>query len=236
MSKNCDYCKSEFLPRTKSHRFCSRSCQQSLDLEERRKKRSGGPGKNWSLGKSFVPRKTCQICGVEFYAPPILMRRGGGKFCSKTCHGYYIAKHPDRWPQTSNRRGKGGKREDLGGIYFRSCWEANWARYLNWLVSIGDVVSWTYEPEVFEFKEIKRGCKFYTPDFLVVNKDGSREYHEIKGYMDQRSATKIDRMRRYYPEVKLIVVDKKYYRDVAKKVGDWIVGWETVKGKAFQSD
>jgi len=114
----------------------------------------------------------------------------------------------------------------LGGLYVRSGWEANWARYLNWLVELGEIRSWEYECDTFEFEAIKRGSRFYTPDFKVVNKNGSIEYHEVKGYMDARSKTKLKRMAKYYPDVKLILIERDTYYDVAKKVGAMIPNWE----------
>ena len=124
-------------------------------------------------------------------------------------------------------RGKGGRRADLGNQYFRSRWEANWARYLNWLQSLGEIQSWKFEVDTFEFKAIKRGSRFYVPDFRVMNRNGSIEYHEIKGYMDARSATKLKRMKKYYPTVKLVLIGKSEYQAVATKVSKMIAGWET---------
>lgn len=126
--------------------------------------------------------------------------------------------------------GKGGRREDLDGLYVRSRWEANWARYLNWLVEMGEVERWEYEPDVFEFP-VKRGSKFYTPDFKVYNSDGSIEYHEVKGYMDQKSRTKLDRMRRHFPEVRLVIIERDTYYDVANKIGRSLPEWEVADGK-----
>lgn len=139
-----------------------------------------------------------------------------------------MAMHPERLPKTKHRRGRGGKREDLGGMYFRSSWEANWARYLNWLKSIGQIERWEFETETFEFKAIKRGSRFYLPDFKVFNKDGSVEFHEVKGYMDQKSMTKLKRMAKYFPDVKVIVIDKKQYNSVRSKVSSIIPFWETI--------
>lgn len=121
---------------------------------------------------------------------------------------------------------RGGKREDLSNQYFRSAWEANWARYLTWLKSIGEIRAWEFEVVTFEFAKIKRGTRFYTPDFKVTNKDGSVEYHEVKGYMDQRSATKLKRMAKYYPLTRIVLIDKAAYSSVAKKVSGLIAGWE----------
>lgn len=111
-------------------------------------------------------------------------------------------------------------------MYFRSTWEANYARYLNWLVGCGQIEAWLYEPDTFEFVGIKRGSRFYTPDFKVTNRDGTVEYHEVKGYLDQRGATKLKRMKRYHPKVKLIVIDKEQYRAIHAQIGSGLPGWE----------
>lgn len=137
-----------------------------------------------------------------------------------------MAIHPDLFPRTKTARGVGGKRIDLENQYFRSGWEANWARYLNWLLHIGEIKSWEYEVDTFEFTQIKRGGRFYTPDFKITNKDDSVEYHEVKGYMDSRSSTKIKRMARYYPDVRLIVVDEEAYRAVAFQLSAHLPHWE----------
>lgn len=119
---------------------------------------------------------------------------------------------------------KGGYREDLK-LYVRSAWEANYARYLNWLQQTGNIASWEYEPCEFEFTKIKRGTRFYKPDFKVTDNNGSVEYHEVKGYMDSTSRTKLKRMAKYYPEVVVIVVDRDGYRAIARQMRG-LPGWE----------
>lgn len=118
----------------------------------------------------------------------------------------------------------GGKRADLG-IYVRSSWEANYARYLKFLQDQGLLTSWEYEPCEFHFP-IKRGNTFYVPDFRVTWPDGTVEYHEVKGYMDKRSQTKLARMARYHPEIKIIIIDKLSYYDIYHKISGAIPGWE----------
>jgi len=124
------------------------------------------------------------------------------------------------------RQAQGGKREDLGDRYFRSMWESNYARYLNWLVEHQAIKGWQYEPDTFEFP-VKRGTLFYTPDFKVTNLDGSVEYHEVKGYMDPKSQTQLKRMAKYHPQVKVVVIDQQQYRAVAKAVAAMIPTWES---------
>jgi len=85
---------------------------------------------------------------------------------------------------------------------------------------------WFHERDVFWFEGIKRGCVSYLPDFKVINFDDSFEYHEVKGWMDDRSVTKIKRMAKYHPHVKLIVIAKKEYTEIKNKLGKVIQDWE----------
>lgn len=118
---------------------------------------------------------------------------------------------------------KGGKRKDLG-IYVRSAWEANYARYLIWMKEVGDIKDWKYEPETFSFP-VKRGTRFYTPDFKVWEIDGRITYHEVKGYMTQKGRTALKRMAKYHPEIVIILIDKNYYKSISQ-FRRMIPGWE----------
>jgi len=109
--------------------------------------------------------------------------------------------------------------------YMRSKWERNYAWYLEFLVKQKEIKKWEYESETFWFKSIKRGVRSYKPDFRITNNDNSQEYHEVKGYMDKKSRTKIKRMAKYYPKIKLIVIGKKAYKSI-EKIKRLIKGWE----------
>lgn len=125
---------------------------------------------------------------------------------------------------SGNVRYKGGTREDLGH-YVRSRWEANIARYLKFLIEKGEIKKYEYEPDCFEFIKIKRGNRSYTPDFKVYLNNGKVEYWEVKGYMDKESRVKLNRMEKYYPETKIILIEKEQY----KEIGKWsrlIANWE----------
>lgn len=125
--------------------------------------------------------------------------------------------------------GRAGPRVDLGGRYFRSSWEANYARYLEWLRAKGEIHRWEYESQTFWFEAIRRGVRSYKPDFEIWEKDGAPSYFvEVKGWMDPKSVTKLKRMRIYYPDVKIVVVDQKQYRALAKW-SSLIPGWETAR-------
>lgn len=86
--------------------------------------------------------------------------------------------------------GKKGKRVDLGGQFFRSAWEANYARFLNFLG-----LEWEYEPSTFQFP-VKRGVLTYTPDFYLPNDD---VWIEIKGWLRAKDKIRLKRFKKYYP-------------------------------------
>ena len=117
---------------------------------------------------------------------------------------------------------------EIGGVrkYYRSGWEANYARYLEWLKKKGEIAAWLHEPDTFWFAGIKRGCVSYLPDFRVTENDGREVYHEVKGWMDAKSKTKIKRMAKYHPTKKLLVIDSKAYRSLAKTMRGLIGEWE----------
>lgn len=124
-------------------------------------------------------------------------------------------------------RGRGGKRADLGNRYFRSAWEANYARLLDLQIKHGAIASWDFECHTFEFVGIKRGSRLYVPDFKVTFHDGHHEWHEVKGWMDQKSKTKLKRMAKYFPSEKIVVVDSKSFKAFKRQGFDRMIPtWE----------
>jgi hypothetical protein len=113
-------------------------------------------------------------------------------------------------------RARRGYRDDLSKVFFRSRWEANYARYLNLLIQQGQVVEWAYECETFWFEAIRRGVRSYTPDFRVVLPDGSHEWHEVKGWMDAKSKTKLQRMKKYYPHERVVLIEEPFFKQIVK--------------------
>jgi len=116
----------------------------------------------------------------------------------------------------------------IGGVkkYYRSKWEANYARYLEWLRLGGHISEWKHEPTTFWFESIKRGTRSYLPDFWVKENSGLEVYHEVKGWLDSKSKTKLKRMAKYHPTVKLLMIDAKSYASIAKSVKAFIPDWE----------
>ena len=108
--------------------------------------------------------------------------------------------------------------------YYRSGWEANYAYYLQWLKENKQIQSWAHEPKTFWFEGIKQGTTNYTPDFKVTLKDGTTEYHEVKGWMDARSKLKIRRMKKYHPSIVLVVRDSAWFKE-HRSFKNQIPGW-----------
>lgn len=124
-------------------------------------------------------------------------------------------------------KAKSGRRADIGPMFFRSAYEANYARFLNLMIRYKVVDWWLFESEVFWFLEIKRGTRSYLPDFKVkYAKEAEPVFVEVKGWMDPKSKTKIARFRKYYPQHRLEVVDEKAYRKLASQFSRSIAGWE----------
>lgn len=110
--------------------------------------------------------------------------------------------------------------------FYRSRWEANYARLLEWGKNNNVIADWKHEPKTFWFDGIKRGCVSYLPDFWVLKPDGTEEYHEVKGWMDDRSKTKLKRMKKYHPNVVLVLIDAKKYKEISSEFSRLIEGWE----------
>lgn len=117
--------------------------------------------------------------------------------------------HPEKIYSNAN----GGRRKDLNNQYFRSNWEANYARILN-----EQKIEWKYEPETFQ---LSTGLT-YTPDFKI----GENKYVELKGWYDNDSKQKIELFLKEYPHLELdLIGETEYYslRNVFKPI---ISNWE----------
>ena len=89
-----------------------------------------------------------------------------------------------------------GKRKDLG-LFMRSGWEANVARYFKSMNQ-----EFLYEPKVFVFEKFKHGTVSYVPDFRLEfpSRDGQYHWIEVKGFLKGVDKTKIRRFKKFFPE------------------------------------
>lgn len=96
---------------------------------------------------------------------------------------------------------KPGKAEDLSyGHNYRSGWERDFARVLEFLQNWGVVEGWDYEPQRFDFQGLgyKLGPFVYTPDFVVKFND----YIDQKKIEYIRDILPVERSQTVYIEVK----------------------------------
>lgn len=165
----------------------------------------------------------CFECGNDLKLYPSQIK--DKNFCSQSCSSKYYYRQNNQM-NNGVQRGRGGKRIDLNNQYFRSSWEANYARYLNFLIENNEIKKWEYEVDTFEFHKIKKGTRFYTPDFKILLNNGVYEYHEVKGWLDKKSITRQKRMDKYYPQIRVILIDKKWFRRNGKELSKIIKNWE----------
>jgi len=101
-------------------------------------------------------------------------------------------------------------------IYFRSSREYYYAIFLEKLKQERKIIDYKHEPKCFWFEDIKRGVRSYLPDFCIIHNDGNEEWCEVKGYYDSKSKTKMKRMAKYYPQVKIRLVGADWFKQNLK--------------------
>lgn len=75
--------------------------------------------------------------------------------------------------------------------------EAKYAEHLEALKQAGEIISWRFEEQKFRLAD----KTWYTPDFQIMLPDGSIQYHETKGFMQDDANVKLkavaDKFREY---------------------------------------
>lgn len=118
---------------------------------------------------------------------------------------------------TKSRVSSVGFRNDLKEI-FKSSWEANFARVLNYLE-----IEWEYERRHFNLEiNTDSDSNFYIPDFFLNN----NLLIEIKGFWDKKSIKKIELFKEQYLDYKLLIIDSDMYRSLDKLYRNVIPNWE----------
>lgn len=189
-----------------------RSKLKQLGLKKSEHKWHNGNHPRGMLGKhhSNEYREVCRLRAIKYWRSATqaeLEQRYEKQIATRIKNGTL---NPSKNSSTPYSRANGGKREDLCNQYFRSSWEANIARYLNFLGK-----KWEYEPREFIFEGVRRGCISYTPDFYIIDDD---TWIEVKGWMDKKSATKLRRFKKYYPDQfsRLEIIGPERYREISK--------------------
>jgi hypothetical protein len=100
------------------------------------------------------------------------------------------------------------KPTEHAGVLYDSKAEARRAGALELLRRAGKIASWCRAPRF----DLRVGAEdvvvgWYTPDFLVVHLDGTREAIEVKGRASRDLALRLNHFRAQYPEIRLSVLD-----------------------------
>lgn len=132
-----------------------------------------------------------------------------------------IGRLPNRTASKAGWREIGGQR-----IYARSAWEANTCRWLELLRQSGEIAAWCHEKTTYWFSGIKRGVVSYLPDFEILERNGVLKVVETKGHLDARSITKLKRMKKYHPNVPIVLVGKASHQAVADTIGAEFVSYK----------
>ncbi|MFH1661913.1 MAG: hypothetical protein ABIA02_02360 [Candidatus Falkowbacteria bacterium] len=202
----CEVCGKQFAfyPKHRSGRVCSLRCRGILGDRS---------VINRVYPQKIISQKECRWCHKKFKSVGYRDRRR--LFCSNTCFRLWNRQYQINHPQEILYRAKNGFRSDIKQ-YFRSSWEANIARYFNFLG-----YNWIFEPE--RFPVFNEGIKkFYWPDFHVEGVG----FFEIKGYEHERGMNKIKLFRNQYPQHKLTVIGIKEYKKIEKEYAHLIPKWE----------
>lgn len=215
----CPVCGENFTPVARSGstiRTCSISCGRKLAIREH-----GHP-----RGASGIQHSDTARAAISAASRAMWSEMPDDERSKRAETARAMAANRVTTAERTHTRARGGRRADLDNRYFRSAWEANYARWLNYRVDHSDGVEWwTYEPRTFRFP-VKRGTMSYTPDFLVTFRDGHVEWHEVKGWLTPQGATALKRFAKYYPAERLVLVDGPAYKAIAQTARGLLEVWE----------
>ena len=189
----CIVCNKTF--RSKNQVYCSRQCM--------------------TIGYNCNIQLKCEVCGKTFSVSPSLKNR---RFCSVKCFNIYLSRKMKQEYRTGKRtiplcinQFRTGKRSDLGNQFFRSSWEANIARFLDYYG-----IEWIYEPQRFNL-----GNTTYLPDFYLPV---TSYFLEVKGYY--RNTEWKEKIRLFRENHHIVVIDKKVYYQLQILFSHLIANWE----------
>ena len=187
VDKQCDRCGETFQDTSKKKQVST--CNPCISAKMVESRLANNDGKYHSE-EFFTSQRERQIA------------QGGWQNCNTPEHRKSNSEYKTKWiqehPEWSGKRGNGGYREDLGQ-YFRSEWEAAYARYLN-----DNNIDWSYEIYGFILSNEKK----YLPDFYLPQTD---EWVEVKGWWDNKSLEKCNLFEADYPGETLVKIDKTNY-------------------------
>ncbi len=200
ISKICTNCHGAYLTTQSGHRkYCSLKCAYaSPDRVRHVVAKDRGTAKCKKCNKTFRVHKNS----------------GKAMFCSHFCaHSHQGALQIKRIRKSAPNGFKcGWHHVGREKCFFRSSWELVYARNLEAQRIAGDILDWAYEPHEFGFDKTS-----YTPDFRICAKNGQFEYHEVKGYLTNKSANKMLAFVLLFPEITFKIVGFKQIKDLIRR-------------------
>ena len=203
--------------------------QRQSDMMRNRHAQYGNPNKGKSL--SDETRRKMSAASLRMWKDPEF----GAKMRTPERRAKRRQSSSENWIRSGRAnenaysRCRRGRRADLGEMFFRSGWEANYARILNLLKEENEIYHWVFEPNTLPFPVDRRPFS-YTPDFMVWRRDDRDhcyvEYVEIKGQMDDLSKLKHRHMEQFYPDVKIRVIEEPEYKNLQTVFSPRIEKWE----------
>jgi len=170
----------------------------------------------------------CRICGKKYRIKKSRVKISS--YCSSECRKMGVSLQFKGIPKNNEHkkkigmkslgrpcanphgRGNSGFREDLGQ-FFRSNWEANCARIMNY-----EGIDWQYELKRIVLSECTFLIDFYCPDIGL--------FIEVKGYCPDGVDKKITALLREKPFLNFLVIDKRLYKELENKYKNKITKWE----------
>lgn len=199
--------------------FCSKSC--AAHTNQIGKILSLSHRQNISKAHMLIPHRKfpgriirinvkCKRCEKMIKLPPYLAKKQ--KYCSIDCS---IRTTGELTTSPLASKGKNGIRKDVDSqINFYSTWEANIARIYN-LVGL----EWLYAPKRFDLGE-----HTYRPDFYLTQ---FNVYVEVKNFMGPYSLKRDKLFRKRYPKLRLDLILKKEYLEIATEYKELVDNWES---------
>lgn len=184
----------------KYSKHCSRACANSRTWTEQdklKKSISSRSSKKVEIAKQNqrMPKKVvcCIVCGISFQTKSWENK----KYCSKECSSNRVYSKQFRQNQSHNtklayQQGRkivsGGTTKwvqvitDNGVIKVQGTYQQRMCNVLSKMKRLGLILSWQYTPDRFKYIAQDGNMHVYTPDFKIINSDGSIKYIETKGY------------------------------------------------------
>lgn len=125
---------------------------------------------------------------------------------------------------------------DLNQIcHLDSNYEYNYALYLDYLYNAGEIAGWVRNTTLFYFSKpiqvLSRNSeqKSYRPDFIIFNKDGTYEIHEVKGWFNEKAKEVDKQFKKDYPNLAYKLIKKEDILSLQQQFKDKLWGWEEVR-------